>query len=227
MFSICVVKYRPHRPHRLECGCLQGFLAVGTKHCLPTAKDRYRPLRQIPPADRLPENEPFCRTFSSPLVIAGGAVGILTSFTDGLSSLSVYPSAEAISMYMASDYIHPTPRGGQCRVRIFLAKGEQDAPVVICSEHPNNGDTSVTDAAEQLAAEVIRSHRLPTPLEWIEHWPKQATDGEEETFELVVFSSYKVEERAPYLGETRAWIGDATWKTLDRAAVEALVEGKV
>jgi hypothetical protein len=51
---------------------------------------------------------------------------------------------------------------------------------------------------------VIRSYRLQTPLVWIEHWPKEATDGGEETFELVVFSRYKVEERAPYLGETRA-----------------------
>jgi hypothetical protein len=57
---------------------------------------------------------------------------------------------------------------------------------------------------------------------WIEHWPDETTDVEE-TFELVVFSSYKVEERAPYLGETRAWIGDATWKRLDRTAVEVMV----
>jgi hypothetical protein len=78
-----------------------------------------------------------------------------------------------------------------------------------------------------LAAEVIRSHRLPTPLVWIEHWPKEATDGGEETFELVVFSSYEVIERAPYLGETRVWIGDATWKTLDRTAVELVVGEKV
>jgi hypothetical protein len=112
-------------------------------------------------------------------------------------------------------------------VRIYLPEDEQDAPVVICSEPPNNGGTSVTYAAEQLAAEVIRSHRLPTPLVWIEHWPKESTDGGEETFELVVFSSYKVEERAPYLGEARAWIGDATWKGLDRATVEALVGVKV
>jgi hypothetical protein len=42
-----------------------------------------------------------------------------------------------------------------------------------------------------------------------------------------VFSSYEVVERAPYLGETRAWIGDATWKTLDRTAVELLVGEKV
>ena len=128
---------------------------------------------------------------------------------------------------MASDYIHPTPRGGRCRIGIYLPEEEQDAPVVICSELPNNGGTSVTYAAEQLAAEVIRSHRLPTPLVWIEHWPEESTNGGEETFELVVFSSYKVEGRAPYLGETRAWIGDATWKTLDRTAVEVMVGEKV
>jgi hypothetical protein len=38
---------------------------------------------------------------------------------------------------------------------------------------------------------------------------------------------YEVVERAPYLGETRAWIGDATAKGLDRATVEVLVGGKV
>jgi hypothetical protein len=94
-------------------------------------------------------------------------------------------------MRLASDYIHPTPRGGgRCCIRIYLPEEEQDTPVVICSELPNNGGTPVTYAAEQLAAEVIRSHRLPTPLVWIEHWPKESTDGEEESFELVVFSSY-------------------------------------
>jgi len=67
---------------------------------------------------------------------------------------------------------------------------------------------------------VIRSHELPTPLVWIEPWPKDTTRGGEETFELVVFFSYEVEERAPYLGETRARIGTATWKRLGRAAVE-------
>lgn len=130
-------------------------------------------------------------------------------------------------MHLASDYIHPTPRGGKCRVRIYLPEEDQDAPVVICSELPNNEGTSITYAAEQLAAEVIHSHRLPTPLVWIEHWPKESTDGGEETFELVVFSSHEVEERAPYLGKTRARIGGATWKRLDRATVEVLVGGKV
>jgi hypothetical protein len=73
---------------------------------------------------------------------------------------------------------------------------------------------------------VIRTNELPTPLVWIEHCPEETTEGQE-TFELVVFSSYEVVERAPYLGETRAWIGDATWKRLDRASVEVMVGGKV
>ena len=73
---------------------------------------------------------------------------------------------------------------------------------------------------------MIRANELPTPLVWIEHWPQETT-GVEETFELVAFSSYEVVQRAPYLGETRAWIGEPTWKPLDRTAVELLVGGKV
>jgi hypothetical protein len=42
-------------------------------------------------------------------------------------------------MHMASDSIHPTPRGGGCSIRIYLPEEEQDTPVVLCSELPNNG----------------------------------------------------------------------------------------
>jgi hypothetical protein len=48
-------------------------------------------------------------------------------------------------------------------------------------------------------------------------------DGEE-TFELIVFSSYEIEECAPYRGETSARPRDATPERLDRATVEALVD---
>jgi len=46
----------------------------------------------------------------------------------------VSPSARAIPIHSASDYIHPIPRDGKCRVRIYLPEEEQDAPVVICSQ---------------------------------------------------------------------------------------------
>ena len=69
---------------------------------------------------------------------------------------------------------------------------------------------------------MIRANELPAPLVWIEYWPEESTEGLE-TFDLVVFSSYDFVEKAPYLGETRAWLGDATCKPLDRASVEVLV----
>jgi hypothetical protein len=96
-------------------------------------------------------------------------------------------------VHLASDYIHPTPRGGRCRIRVYLPKEERDAPVVICSELPNNEGSSVSYSAHQIAAEVIRYQKL-SALVWIEHYPKEATDGLSETFELVVFSSYEVIE---------------------------------
>jgi hypothetical protein len=133
-------------------------------------------------------------------------------------------------MHLASDYIHPYKDAGgrraRCRVRIYLPNDVLDTPVIVCSELPNNPGGSITNSAETIAAGVIRANELPTPLVWIEHWPEETTQGHE-TFELVVFSSYEVVERAPYLGETRAWIGEATWKRLDRATVEVLVGGKV
>jgi hypothetical protein len=113
-------------------------------------------------------------------------------------------------------------------VRLYLSEDEQDAPVVICSELPINEGSSVTYSANQLAAEVIRYHKLASQPVWIEHYPKEATDGHSETFELVVFSSYEVKERAPYLlGETRLTIGEPVWKKLDRESVEALVGEEV
>ena len=45
--------------------------------------------------------------------------------------------------------------------------------MVICSQLPDNDNTSVTNMAEYLAAEVIRGHFLSTPLVWIEHYPEQ------------------------------------------------------
>jgi hypothetical protein len=134
-------------------------------------------------------------------------------------------------LHLASNYIYPYKDAGcrtaHCRVRIYLPDDVRDTPVVICSEVPNNPEGSITNSAEVIAAGVIEVNELPTPLVWIEHWPKDSTGVMEETFDLVVFSSYEVLERSPYLGETRAWIGEPTWKPLDRTSVEVLVGEKI
>jgi hypothetical protein len=68
----------------------------------------------------------------------------------------MYPCAEEILMHLASDYIHPYKDAGgrpsHCGVRIFLSDDVHDAPVVVCSELPNNPGGSITNSAEVIAA---------------------------------------------------------------------------
>ncbi len=80
--------------------------------------------------------------------------------------------------------------------------------------------------------EACRSESDDVGVGWGKDWGKRSKSKANmgsgaETFELVVFSSYEVDERAPYPGETRARIGAAIWKRLDRATVKVLVGGKV
>jgi hypothetical protein len=47
-----------------------------------------------------------------------------------------------------------------CRVRIYLPHDVLDAPVVVCSELPNNPGGSITNSAETIAAGMIRYNEL-------------------------------------------------------------------
>lgn len=134
-------------------------------------------------------------------------------------------------MYLAADYIHPTPHRGRCGVRVYRpdlpveGSAARDEAVVICTELANNPGMSITNAAERIAGEVISFHRLPTPLVWIEHFEDGArgTPEDPQTFDLVTFSSYEVEDLGAYMGEQRKRIGEPSWSALDRASVEVLV----
>ena len=95
-------------------------------------------------------------------------------------------------MKKTHDYIHHYrgywSDGGRCRIRIY--REELRAPVVICSQLPDNHNTSVTNMAEYLVAEVMEEHALPTPLVWVEHYPEH--EGEIGEYSLVRFSSWDV-----------------------------------
>lgn len=81
-----------------------------------------------------------------------------------------------------------------------------DRAVVVYSEVEGNPGAGVTEAAEDIHAEVTAAFGLSDPV-WIEHHPPATTDGSTETVELVVFSAF----------------GKPSWKPLDRRSVEAIL----
>ncbi|MDQ3636700.1 MAG: hypothetical protein M3426_01710 [Actinomycetota bacterium] len=135
-------------------------------------------------------------------------------------------------MRLSEDYVHafrgPSGVRSACRVRLYLpdeakpSEAPGDAPLVIVSELADNPGTSVTNAIEQIAAEVIGAHALTRVPVFVEHYPPEATGGHEETFDLVVFAHHNVSE-VMRGGLWRKEIGPPTWKHLGRCAVEILV----
>jgi hypothetical protein len=142
---------------------------------------------------------------------------------------------------LVSDYVHPTPHGGRCHIRIFAAGGE--LPVVICTELKDNEGMSITNAAELIAAEVLENHphvfdpfalasiaglSYDNPFVWVEHYEDGArgTPSDPATFALVEFSHYEV-RGALRAGQCAKEIGSPSWKPLDRASVESLIGGPV
>jgi hypothetical protein len=121
------------------------------------------------------------------------------------------------------DYIHYYrgywSDGGKCRIRIYRKDGQ--SPVVICSQLADNDNTSVTNMAEYLAAEVSREHELPTPLVWVEHYPEHI--GEVGEYSLVSFSGWEL-EAARLGGVWRQSIGSPRWSPLTAEKVGALLE---
>jgi hypothetical protein len=117
------------------------------------------------------------------------------------------------------DYIHRYrgywSDGGRCRIRIYREDGQ--TPVVICSQPPDNDNTSVTNMAEYLAAEVMEEHKLPTPLVWIENYTEHK--GKIGEYSLVRFSSWEPTEVC-LGGVWRYRVGSPRWSPLRREEVD-------
>jgi hypothetical protein len=126
-------------------------------------------------------------------------------------------------MKKAHDYVHYYrgywSDGGKCRIRIY--REDERAPVVICSQLPDNENTSVTNMAEYLAAEVIQEHKLPSLLTWIEHYPEH--EGEIGEYSLVTFFSWELTEVC-LGGVWRYRLGSPRWSPLRPEEVDVLIE---
>ena len=94
------------------------------------------------------------------------------------------------------DYIHQGEcyryGVGWCRIRIYPGETTRDAPVVLCSDLPEDRGAEMI---ERLAAEVIRDRfasglpDLPRPVLWIEHRPSRRGRGPGR-YALLTFPTY-------------------------------------
>ena len=127
-------------------------------------------------------------------------------------------------MKKTHDYIHYYrgywSDGAKCRICIYQEDGHD--PVVICSQLPENDNTSVTNMAEYLAAEVVEEHALLTPLTWIEQYPEH-DEGEPGEYSLVKFSTWEPKE-VRLRGVWRYRVGSPRWSPLCPEEVEILIE---
>jgi hypothetical protein len=123
------------------------------------------------------------------------------------------------------DYVHHYrgywSDGGKCRIRIYREDGRE--PVVICLQLSDNDNTSVTNMAEYLAAEVVEEYSLPTPLTWIEHYPEDK--GEIGEYSLVNYSDWD-SQVACLGGVWRCRVGSPRWSHLRPEEVEFLLRDR-
>jgi hypothetical protein len=118
--------------------------------------------------------------------------------------------------------------GAVCRVRVYERPGA--IPVIVATELPENQNTSITNMAEYLAAEiparylpgVLDSDQAP-PFIWVEHYPAERRPyGSREEYDLVTFADYWPRQRLE-AGRWRVKIGSPAWRRIPRAEVEQLI----
>jgi hypothetical protein len=138
-------------------------------------------------------------------------------------------------IHKTHDYIHHYHGcwrpGGVCRVEIFQDKG--CAPVIVCTELPENDNTSITVMAECLAAEVALEHFPATfeligePFVWIEHHPAVPKLGIPAVYFWVTFDSYAPRQVLRFDGRPRVSLGQAHWTRINRTVIDELIAGQL
>ena len=123
--------------------------------------------------------------------------------------------------------------GAVCRIEVYVAAGLP--PLVVATELPENANTSVTNLAEYLAAEVLERYLTADltaghdpPFICLEHYPPTEAygrRGHDETWDLVTFSHYR-RELTRQNARPPGWryrIGEPDWRHLSRQELEALL----
>ncbi len=111
--------------------------------------------------------------------------------------------------------------GGVCRIEVYAAPGLP--PLIVAAELPENENTSITNLAEYLAAEVWERYLTADltaghdpPFIWVEHYPPTEAHGRRgHDREQTMAHSPR--------GGWRYTLGEAAWRHLSRQEFEDLL----
>ena len=117
----------------------------------------------------------------------------------------------------------------RCRVRLFLppAEAREDGYVIVLTDDKHAQGTSITNAAEIIAALVAAKYHLPGGrVTWIEHYEfnakQQIPFGRTGSFARVRFEApTEASARAAYIHGVS--LGKPAWTHIDRQSVEILI----
>lgn len=126
----------------------------------------------------------------------------------------------------------------ECQIEILRRDGQP--PIVIATELPDNQGTSITNMAEQLAAEINvrylggRVGEPAAPMVWIEHYLCRCPYAKRglhelftcESYSVVTFGSSVINEVWQH-GRMSVTLGTPNWQHLEREAADAMRKGKV
>ncbi len=133
---------------------------------------------------------------------------------------------------LTHDYVHRYrgyyEDGAVCRVRIFRPAGL--LPVLLVTELPENQNTSVTNMAEYLAADLLIRHfsaqkpGAPAPVWYVEHYPHAPEDARRpgNSFDVVAFARWTPEPSYVF-GHGRMKLGLPSWHPIGEDELAALV----
>lgn len=141
-------------------------------------------------------------------------------------------------MRKTHDYIHEYrgyhTDGGRCRIEVYVPDETEEGykPVIICTEGPDNQNTSIMNMAEFLAAEVVARHfpealdsTEQEPVIWLEHYERPARPYQpvpRHEYKRVIFAGYT--PRPVFLGgQHRPKLGNPRWQDLTESQVRMLI----
>jgi len=121
--------------------------------------------------------------------------------------------------------MHGYPSLCHLRVYVPVPREAKQVLIVLVTQHPDNPGTSITNFAEELAAEVWKLLECPTEMVWIENYEASSTGTFRQPGDWLLDERFlRIEfETTPHVGGGTPLFSCPCWLEVSRQEVETLI----